>query len=158
MEEFGRLERSEKPIAILGDRWWPQSAKQDGDRISKHFVYVKYGRSVMSAVFFSQFLGPASMVFFPFPFVASSCLVYSFTYCYFPFLFRFLIFRSFSFFSFLCFFSIDSSLTCVCVVTSNTCNIHTRGAGIFWVASGVVGFFRRDYRVRRMHRYGPGTS
>ena len=38
MEEFGRLERSEKPIAILGDRWWPQSAKQDGDRISKHFV------------------------------------------------------------------------------------------------------------------------
>ena len=35
MEEFGRLERSGKTIAILGDRWWPQMAKQDGDRISK---------------------------------------------------------------------------------------------------------------------------
>ena len=33
MEEFGRLESSEKNIAILGDRWWPQTAKQDGDRI-----------------------------------------------------------------------------------------------------------------------------
>ena len=35
MEEFGRLESSENTIAILGDRWWPQTAKQDGDRISK---------------------------------------------------------------------------------------------------------------------------
>ena len=33
--EFGRPESSEKTIAILGDRWWPQTAKQDGDRISK---------------------------------------------------------------------------------------------------------------------------
>ena len=32
MEEFGRLESSEKTIAILGDRWWPQTAIQDGDR------------------------------------------------------------------------------------------------------------------------------
>ena len=38
MEEFGRLESSEKTIAILGDRWWPQTAKQDGDRISKEFL------------------------------------------------------------------------------------------------------------------------
>ena len=38
MEEFGRLESSEKTIAILGDRWWPQTVKQDGDRISKHYV------------------------------------------------------------------------------------------------------------------------
>ena len=38
MEEFGRLESSEKTIAILGDRWWPQTAKQDGDKISKHFL------------------------------------------------------------------------------------------------------------------------
>ena len=37
MEEFGKLESSEKTIAILGDRWWPQTAKQDGDRISKQF-------------------------------------------------------------------------------------------------------------------------
>ena len=26
MEEFGRLESSEKTIAIPGDRWWPQTA------------------------------------------------------------------------------------------------------------------------------------
>ena len=38
MEEFGRLESSEKTIAILGDRWWPQTAKQDGDRMSKQFL------------------------------------------------------------------------------------------------------------------------
>ena len=37
MEEFGRLESSEETIAILGDRWWPQTAKQEGDRISKQF-------------------------------------------------------------------------------------------------------------------------
>ena len=35
MEEFDWLESCEKTIAILGDRWWPRTAKQDGDRISK---------------------------------------------------------------------------------------------------------------------------
>ena len=38
MEEFGRQESSQKTIAILGDRWWPQTAKQDGDRISRQFL------------------------------------------------------------------------------------------------------------------------
>ena len=38
MEGFDRLESSEKTIAILGDRCWPQTAKQDGDRISKQFL------------------------------------------------------------------------------------------------------------------------
>ena len=38
MEEFGRLESSEKTIAILGNRW-PQTAKQDGERISKQFLH-----------------------------------------------------------------------------------------------------------------------
>ena len=38
MEEFGRLESSEKTIAILGDGWWPQTPEQDGDRISKQFL------------------------------------------------------------------------------------------------------------------------
>ena len=38
MIEFGRLESSEKTTAILGDRWWPQTAKQDGDRIRKQFL------------------------------------------------------------------------------------------------------------------------
>ena len=31
-------ESSEKTIAILGDRWCPQTAKQDGDKISKQFL------------------------------------------------------------------------------------------------------------------------
>ena len=38
MEEFGRPESSEKTIAILGFRWWPQTANQDGDRISKQLL------------------------------------------------------------------------------------------------------------------------
>ena len=25
-------------IAILGDRWWPQTAKQDGDRVRQTLV------------------------------------------------------------------------------------------------------------------------
>ena len=47
VEEFGRLESSEKTIAIVGDRWWPQTAKQEGDRTGKQ-LYVIHGRSVMS--------------------------------------------------------------------------------------------------------------
>ena len=38
MEEFNKLESNEKTVAILGDRWWPQTAKQDGDRISEQFL------------------------------------------------------------------------------------------------------------------------
>ena len=38
MEEFGKLESSEKTNANLGDGWWPQTAKQDGDRISTQFL------------------------------------------------------------------------------------------------------------------------
>ena len=36
MEKFGTLDinSSEKTIAILADRWWPQKAKQEGDKIS----------------------------------------------------------------------------------------------------------------------------
>ena len=37
MEKFGILDSSEKTIVILGDRWWRQTAKQEGDRISKTF-------------------------------------------------------------------------------------------------------------------------
>ena len=32
------LKSTPPPIAIVGDRWWPQTAKQDGDRISKQFL------------------------------------------------------------------------------------------------------------------------
>ena len=38
MEKFGTLDiNSEKTMAILGDRW-PQTAKQQGDKISKKFL------------------------------------------------------------------------------------------------------------------------
>ena len=35
MEEFDTLDSSEKTIAILNGRWWPQAAKQKGGKISK---------------------------------------------------------------------------------------------------------------------------
>ena len=38
MEEFGKPESSERTIAIIENRWWPQTAKQDGDRINKQFL------------------------------------------------------------------------------------------------------------------------
>ena len=38
MEKFGTLKSSEKMIAILGDNWWPQTAKQEGDTTSKRFL------------------------------------------------------------------------------------------------------------------------
>ena len=37
MEKFGTLDSNEKTIAILEDRWWPQTAKQEGDKMSKIF-------------------------------------------------------------------------------------------------------------------------
>ena len=36
--KFGTLDSSKKTIAILGDRWRPQTAKQEGDRISNRFI------------------------------------------------------------------------------------------------------------------------
>ena len=30
MEKFGTLDSSEEMIALLGDRWWPQTAKEEG--------------------------------------------------------------------------------------------------------------------------------
>ena len=38
MDKFSTLDNNEKTIAILGDRWWPQKAKQEGDKISKKFL------------------------------------------------------------------------------------------------------------------------
>ena len=35
MGSFDVFDRREKPIAILGDSWWPQTAKQDGDKICR---------------------------------------------------------------------------------------------------------------------------
>ena len=39
LEEFDILDSNEKTLANLGDRWWPQAAKQEGDKISKKFLY-----------------------------------------------------------------------------------------------------------------------
>ena len=43
IEEFGTLDSSENTIAVLADRWWPQTAKQKEDKIiTKNFVnYMK---------------------------------------------------------------------------------------------------------------------
>ena len=38
MDKFSTLDNNEKTIAILGDRWWPQKAKQQGGKISKKFL------------------------------------------------------------------------------------------------------------------------
>ena len=38
METFGTLDSSEKAVVVLGDRWWPQTAKQAGDKINKTFL------------------------------------------------------------------------------------------------------------------------
>ena len=38
MQLFEGLDSSGKTMAILGDRWWPQTAKQDGDKICKRFL------------------------------------------------------------------------------------------------------------------------
>ena len=34
-EKIDTLDGSEKTIVTLGDRWWPQTAKQEGDKVSK---------------------------------------------------------------------------------------------------------------------------
>ena len=38
MNLFEALDSREKTIAILGDRCWPQTAKQDGDKKCKRFL------------------------------------------------------------------------------------------------------------------------
>ena len=39
MKSFDALDSRKKTIAIiLGDRWWPQTAKQDGDKICRRFL------------------------------------------------------------------------------------------------------------------------
>ena len=38
MDKFGKLDNSEKTIAIIGDRWWAQEAVEDGDKMCKKFL------------------------------------------------------------------------------------------------------------------------
>ena len=40
MEEFGALDSSEETISILGDRWWAQAVKQEGDNSLIFFLRV----------------------------------------------------------------------------------------------------------------------
>ena len=52
MEKRSTLDNSEKTIAILRDRWWPQTAKEEGDKGQQFFITyfeVVHGKSVMSA-------------------------------------------------------------------------------------------------------------
>ena len=44
MEKFSKLDSSEKTIAILGDRRWPQRAKQEGDKTSKKVLCNIWGK------------------------------------------------------------------------------------------------------------------
>ena len=39
MDTFSTPDSSENTIAILGDRWWSQAAKQEGGKIIKKFLY-----------------------------------------------------------------------------------------------------------------------
>ena len=55
MEELGRLESSERTIAILGDRWWPQIAEV-GRGLDMQFFHVAYGRRVMNAQMLEVFI------------------------------------------------------------------------------------------------------
>ena len=46
MDKFGTLDSSEeRSIAILGDSWWPQTAKQQGGKISKKFLNIRKRRN-----------------------------------------------------------------------------------------------------------------
>ena len=38
MEELCTLDSREKTSTVLGDRWWPQAAKQGGDKNSQKFL------------------------------------------------------------------------------------------------------------------------
>ena len=44
MGKFGTPDGSEKTIAILGDRWWPQTAKQEGDKTNRTFLCKYMGK------------------------------------------------------------------------------------------------------------------
>ena len=52
MEKLGifDIDSSEKTIVILGDRWWPQTVKHEGDKMSKSFcvIYLVWKRRAES--------------------------------------------------------------------------------------------------------------
>ena len=48
VEKLGTLYSSEETIAILGNRWWAQTAEQAGDKTSKRFLRNLWGGNVIS--------------------------------------------------------------------------------------------------------------
>ena len=42
------IDGSEKTIAVLGDRWWPQAAQEEGDKVSNTFCITRR-RNTLSA-------------------------------------------------------------------------------------------------------------
>ena len=38
MESIDAVDSGEKTIAIIGDRWWPQTAEQGGDEICRRLL------------------------------------------------------------------------------------------------------------------------
>ena len=61
--KFGTLDSGEKTIAILGDRWRPQTAKQEGDEDKQKSLHEIYGENVMSAQTLEVYLLGAGIVF-----------------------------------------------------------------------------------------------
>ena len=51
-----KIPPSPRRRAVLGQRWWLQTAKQEEDRISHRCCHVFYGRSVLSAQMLEAFL------------------------------------------------------------------------------------------------------
>ena len=61
MEKFGTIDSSEKTITtlLIGDRWWPQTAKQEGiDKLKASYVILVHRNNVMSA----QYIGGVSLL------------------------------------------------------------------------------------------------
>ena len=47
-DRIGTVDSSDKTIAILGDRWWPQTAKQQGGKVSERNLCSIGSKNVMS--------------------------------------------------------------------------------------------------------------
>ena len=61
MEKFRTLANSEKTIATLGVRWWPQKAKQEGDKMNNKNV-LRHGKNEMSAEMLVSMLGAGTVL------------------------------------------------------------------------------------------------
>ena len=55
MGKSGTPDSSGKTIAVLGDRWWPQTAQHEGDKMSKKFLLYQV-RNIWQNVMSAQIL------------------------------------------------------------------------------------------------------